>query len=173
MPSSNRKTVLFSTLFMPLLLSVSLSAHSAVEIIYGYDDLNRLTQATRADGPVVDYDYSENGNFTVQSVSNSPDTDSDQIANFADPDDDNDGMPDSWELDFGLDPLNAADATLDPDGDGISNLQEFLDGTSPLASNTPVQIPLVPVWGLALFFMMLTVVGSLHHKRRHQANQGI
>lgn len=166
MPSRTR-TVLFSTITTPLLLSFSLSAHSAVEIIYGYDDLNRLTQVTRDDGPAVDYDYSENGNFTVQSVSNSPDTDSDQIANFADPDDDNDGMPDSWEIQFSLDPLNSTDAIQDTDADGISNLQEFLDGTSPLASNTPVKIPFVPIWGQALFFIMLTVVGI----RRH-ANQG-
>ncbi len=165
--------VLCIPLIISLGLSISQSAHSAVEIIYGYDDLNRLTQVTRADGPVVDYDYTENGNFTVQSVSNSPDTDNDQIANFADLDDDNDGMPDSWEMEFGLDPLNSADAAQDADGDGVSNLQEFLDGTSPLASNTPVQIPFVPIWGLAVFFMLLTVVGSLRHKRRQQANQGI
>src|SRR6266849_6643704 len=39
------------------------------------------------------------------------------------------GLPDSWELsNFGN--LNQT-ATGDFDGDGISNLQEFLDGTSP------------------------------------------
>lgn len=47
-------------------------------------------------------------------------------------DDDNDGMPDAFEISFGFDKDNAADATLDKDGDGVSNLQEFLDGTDPV-----------------------------------------
>ena len=33
-------------------------------------------------------------------------------------DSDNDGMPDWWEIDFGLDPFDAADAALDSDMDG-------------------------------------------------------
>ena len=40
-------------------------------------------------------------------------------------DTDVDGMPDSWERFYGLDPQNAADAGLDMDGDGYSNLDEF------------------------------------------------
>jgi hypothetical protein len=40
-------------------------------------------------------------------------------------DTDADGMPDSWERFYGLDPLNAADAVLDMDGDGYSNLDEL------------------------------------------------
>jgi hypothetical protein len=48
------------------------------------------------------------------------------------PDTDGDGLPDNWELAYGLDPNNAADATLDPDADGVSNLQEYRAGTHPL-----------------------------------------
>jgi|GEM_PF-1211229 len=58
------------------------------------------------------------------------DSDRDGIGNNADLDDDNDGLPDAVELAYGLDPLNAADALGDLDGDGISNLQEYMDGTS-------------------------------------------
>jgi hypothetical protein len=44
---------------------------------------------------------------------------------------DADGMPDDWELANQLDPANPADASLDADGDGSTNLQEFRAGTDP------------------------------------------
>ena len=59
----------------------------------------------------------------------SVDTDSDGIGNVADLDDDNDGIPDAFELANGLDSLDIADANLDADKDGISNLVEFQQGT--------------------------------------------
>jgi hypothetical protein len=40
-------------------------------------------------------------------------------------------MPDPWEAAHGFDPLDAADATLDADGDGLSNVLEFALGTDP------------------------------------------
>ena len=46
-------------------------------------------------------------------------------------DSDNDGMPDNWEQQYGLNPLDASDATIDSDGDGIANLTEFVNGTDP------------------------------------------
>ncbi len=59
------------------------------------------------------------------------DTDGDGKGNAADPDDDNDGMPDSWELEYGLDPLDPADFDQDPDDDGYTNLEEFRADTDP------------------------------------------
>ncbi len=44
---------------------------------------------------------------------------------------DNDGMPDSWEISYGLNPDDPRDATADPDGDGMTNLTEFMMGTLP------------------------------------------
>jgi hypothetical protein len=55
----------------------------------------------------------------------------DDGGNACDSDDDNDGMPDDWELQYGLDPLDAADAEQDPDGDGMSNLMEYQSGYDP------------------------------------------
>ena len=46
-------------------------------------------------------------------------------------DTDADGLPNWWEDQFGLSKTNAADSTLDLDGDGASNLNEFLSGTKP------------------------------------------
>jgi hypothetical protein len=44
---------------------------------------------------------------------------------------DNDGMPDSWELQYGLNPDSSADAGLDKDNDDLTNLEEYLAGTDP------------------------------------------
>ena len=44
---------------------------------------------------------------------------------------DNDGMTSEWESAFGLDGADAADAALDPDGDGATNLQEYAAATHP------------------------------------------
>lgn len=46
-------------------------------------------------------------------------------------DTDFDQIPDAWELENGLDPL-VNDAHDDPDEDGKTNLEEYLDGTAPL-----------------------------------------
>ena len=44
-------------------------------------------------------------------------------------------MPDEWEWLHGLAPLTN-DAAEDPDGDGLSNLQEFQHGTDPRLGDT-------------------------------------
>jgi hypothetical protein len=67
----------------------------------------------------------------------SADTDLDTVGNTADTDDDNDGIPDDVELANGLNPLNSADATLDSDADGISNLDEYLGNTDIGSDSTP------------------------------------
>ncbi len=49
----------------------------------------------------------------------------------AQPDMDNDGMPDAWERRYGLNAEDPADYSRDSDGDGYLNLEEFLNGTDP------------------------------------------
>ena len=41
-------------------------------------------------------------------------------------DSDGDGMPDEWERRVGLDPANPSDGNADRDGDGYTNLEEYL-----------------------------------------------
>jgi hypothetical protein len=41
-------------------------------------------------------------------------------------DSDHDGMPDAWERARGFDPRDAADGAEDADGDGYTNLEEYL-----------------------------------------------
>lgn len=51
-------------------------------------------------------------------------------------DSDGDLMPDGFEYANGLNALDSADAFLDPDGDGLVNLGEYLSGTSPRLADT-------------------------------------
>ncbi len=44
---------------------------------------------------------------------------------------DEDGLPNLWEDQFGLNPNESADAALDSDHDGHTNLEEYLAGTRP------------------------------------------
>lgn len=70
--------------------------------------------------------------FTTQ-PSDMPETNSvvDIGFHYKSADSDGDGMPDVWETAYGFDPF-AADANLDSDDDGITNLQEYLGGSNPL-----------------------------------------
>jgi len=52
-------------------------------------------------------------------------------AGVAPSDEDGDGMPDGWERDHGLDPADGADGSLDRDGDGYTNVEEYLNTTQP------------------------------------------
>ncbi|MBI2176619.1 thrombospondin type 3 repeat-containing protein [Candidatus Woesearchaeota archaeon] len=64
------------------------------------------------------------------------DTDEDKAGDACDKDNDNDGMPDEWEIKYGLNPLDSSDALVDLDGDGLSNLEEFKAGASPKKKDT-------------------------------------
>ncbi len=160
-------------LYISILSALTLPAYGIDKInlnaviTYSYDDLNRLQAVTRSDGPAIAFNYDDAGNFTTQGVSNSPDTDGDQIANFADLDEDGDGMPDAWEIKYGFNPLDPSDAAKDANGNGISNLQEYLNGTNPLATNaSSVSVPAVPDLGLLIMALALALITARLTKKQ-------
>ena len=70
-------------------------------------------------------------------------TNAQELINGTDPkkwdDSDGDLLPDGWEIQHGLNPLDSSGAngaTGDPDGDGLSNLDELMHGTKPKTSDS-------------------------------------
>jgi hypothetical protein len=59
------------------------------------------------------------------------DLDGDGIGDVCDNDIDGDGIPNDWEILFGLDPRNPNDGNDDLDGDGKTNREEFVADTNP------------------------------------------
>ena len=60
-----------------------------------------------------------------------------EVVPFAD--EDGDGMPTAYEREYGLDPADSSDGGTDADGDGATNLNEFVADTNPLnASDFPM-----------------------------------
>lgn len=58
------------------------------------------------------------------------------IAPAQSPDVDGDGIPNEWEVLYGLNPNSPTDALSDADGDGLSNRDEFTNGTDPRNPDT-------------------------------------
>ncbi|MBI2440933.1 MAG: hypothetical protein HYV35_06125 [Lentisphaerae bacterium] len=55
-------------------------------------------------------------------------------------DTDGDQMPDTWEIKFGLSETNAADALIDTDADGLTNLWEYAAGSDPLNQDSDADL---------------------------------
>jgi hypothetical protein len=68
-------------------------------------------------------------------------------------DQDGDGMPNDWEILYGLNPNNANDADRDGDGDGATNLEEYQAGTNPNDSNSVLRLILVGLDPVLLEFV--------------------
>jgi hypothetical protein len=87
---------------------------------------------------------SQSGNDPANWIASTPSPGS---ATGGNPDRDGDGMPDDWERAYALDPDSPADAALDSDNDGLTNLQEYLSGTNPRDASSRLQFDLVSALG--------------------------
>ena len=87
-------------------------------------------------------------------------------------DSDQDGLPDAYEaITPGLSATNPLDAALDFDGDGSSNLQEFVAGTNPnVASSRPFASGVIS--GANFLVSVSTVAGRFYRVERSQTLVG-
>lgn len=79
------------------------------------------------------------------------------------PDADNDGMPDAWEIAHGLN-ISTNDAALDPDGDLSPNYSEYVAGTHPTNSASVLSIshPLAASGSEQYLFQWSSVSGKTY-----------
>ncbi len=121
-----------------------------------------IINATLDGYPVTPADPAQLRQLEISSASRGGEFQIDLLVSRPETDSDNDGMPDWWEDMHELDKFNPADASADPDGDGLTNLQEYSGGTDPNVENTSAQVMetvlQVPVGGTA--GLMLNVVAQ-------------
>jgi parallel beta-helix repeat protein len=85
------------------------------------------------------------------------DTDEDGTADKFDIDDDGDELPDAWESENGLNPLDPADKNQDPDGDWFPNIEEYRLGMNPRVHN-PWKIYLTTTIAVLVITLPLTII---------------
>lgn len=146
------------------LLSIlfSFGQSDAANVGCTYDKLNRLVRVDYYEkGVEFTYEYDANGNRTASAVTELTDSDGDGLSDRfeaflgTDPNDsdtDGDLMPDGWEVGYGLSPL-VDDANEDPDGDGYTNLTEYLNGTDPTNRISPHNGAMGFLGGIQLLLM--------------------
>lgn len=100
---------------------------SADNTSYLYDEFGRIKQIQYR-SKQQHYIYDDVGNRVDNIITNS------DLNNSTDTD--GDGIPNSWESLYGLNPLYSGDASEDSDADGLNNLQEYQADTDPFDADT-------------------------------------
>ncbi len=102
------------------------------EVAYGLNALNPADAALDSDwtGPVTNQTPAPDGLSNLDEFGHMTDP--------SDPDTDNDGMRDGYEVLHGFDPLDPADASEDADGDGLTNEAEMGLGTDPNRTDSDI-----------------------------------
>ena len=119
-------------------------------------DVYRVDRHSKIVTCTYDFDTDNDGvnnfddNCPLNSNSDQSNYDKDSQGDICDDDDDNDGIPDYWEIKYKLNPKNKADASLDSDGDGRTNLQEYKDDTNPNQKDKKRKVYITPVLSLLL-----------------------
>ena len=106
---------------------IVIGQHNETTVI---DGMNAITVSNAADGAGNTMPSDSSNMFITDTI----DTDNDGIRDYEDTDDDNDELPDVWEITYGLNPLNSEGVNGrdgDPDEDGWSNYEELLNDTEP------------------------------------------
>ncbi len=70
-----------------------------------------------------------------------------------------DGIPNGWKQQYGFNPFDPTVAAADPDGDGLSNLQEFLLGTNPRDRSSPFHVTGIALQGSDVLITWMTAGG--------------
>ncbi|OGI07378.1 MAG: hypothetical protein A2Y40_10895, partial [Candidatus Margulisbacteria bacterium GWF2_35_9] len=95
---------------------------------------------------------------------------------------DNDGLPDSWEVTYGINPNSSSGddgAKGDPDGDGYTNLEEYINGTVPKAVAPITDVYEVRegagngasgAWGPGSQFSSYKITGNYYHQLKINDN---
>ena len=96
-------------------------------------------------GDVAKMEVDANGDGTVDNTARMPWNALNTAVGADLADSDGDGMHNSFETSYGLDPHSAADKDTDADGDGASNYTEYLAGGNP-ATNGSVPSPVRHLW---------------------------
>ncbi len=137
--------------FSPILYNIRYSAGSAIDPDMLYNDtIEYQWDFDASDGWQVDrvgetgyWNFPRAGNYTI--TIRAVDSSGAYVSNTTyivvdgvrdDDDYDNDGLPNEWEDTYSFNKYDPADATMDSDGDELSNIDEYLNGTDPKKRDT-------------------------------------
>ena len=98
------------------------SGSGSIDLAAGVHTIRFVTNNSSSSG--ITSTYLDNLHFSINS----------------DEDWDQDGLPNGWEQQYGLDPLDPSDAVEDLDLDGLTNLQEYEADTDPNAPNVELTV---------------------------------
>ena len=111
--------------------SISMTWESCTNYIYGVLSADELDTGTFWLGQIAMWGEDSTTSWTDETTI-SADHHFYRVVRMSPSDDfDGDGMPNAWELQYGLNLFDPSDAHADLDSDGIDNLTEYLQGRDP------------------------------------------